>query len=305
MASLAQKLAAWASLNVAMMAAMFALDSGLGPMDEAARFKERVSRGIAALAGASLYLLALLHGDKAKPFAIAGGSALVVSALTDTGLALSSTEREEAAVRWMSAILFGAVTCASAIAGMVGVIRAVQAFVHDWQDPSGERAETVMRQRERVESIMVFAVECLLSAAVIVACVAVVAFFRRPSLHVTRADMSGKVVVITDSCSGRGFLHAETLAHWNAEVIVTCDDEEKAKRSAARLAELSGNPHVHGMLLDLRSIQSIRLFAKAFAENHRHLHVLVNSADAPVSAATSGPDLLTEDGIDSVLQVRL
>ncbi len=308
--SLSLKLAAWGGVVLVLgFATSVALGSGAAPADEAARENERaeLARGLASAASAGLYLVSLLHvdgkGERAKPFAIAGGSASVVAAITYAGLALSSSDREEAAVRGMSAGLFGTVAALSVIAAMVSVIRAMQTAIHDLHDPSGERAEAVMRQRERVESILSIASECLLSAAVILLCVALVAVYRRPSLHVAPTDMMGKMVIVTDSCKGRGFAHAETLARWKAEVIVACDDEEEARRSAEAIVRSSGNPRIHGMLLDLRSIQSVRTFAKSFSDAHRHLHVLVNSADAPVSKATSGPALLTPDGVDSVLQV--
>jgi hypothetical protein len=308
--SLLHKLGAWSgAVLVLSFASSVALGSGAAPADEAARENERteLARGIASAASAGLYLVSLLHvdgkGESARPFAIAGGSASVVAAITYAGLALSSSDREEAAVRSMSAVLFGAVAALSAIAAMVSVIRAIQTVIHDLRDPSGERAEAVMRQRERVESILSIVSECLLSAAVILLCVALVAACRRPSLHVTPTDMTGKVVIVTDSCKGRGYLHAETLAHWKAEVIVACDKEDEARRSAEAIVRSSGNPRIHGMLLDLRSFQSVRAFVKSLSDAHRHLHVLVNSADAPVSEATSGPALLTPDGIDSVLQV--
>ena len=191
------------------------------------------------------------------------------------------------------------------IAAVVGGIRAVQAMVR--MDPYDTALDDgpEMAMRARIEGLVNLAKEWLLAVLILVVLLGAVASYRRPSLHVSRTDMTGRVVIITQSCSGRGFLHAETLARWNAHVTVTCDREPEAKASAARIVEATGNPNVRGMLLDLRSIRSVRAFAARFAETHERLHVLVNSADAPESAATSGPALLTQDGIDSVLQVRI
>ena len=188
---------------------------------------------------------------------------------------------------------------------VVGCIRAVQAMASmDPYDTAAEDSpESVMRRR--IEVLVNLVKEWLLAVLILVVLLGAVASYRRPSLHVSRTDMTGRVAIITQSCSGRGFLHAETLARWNAHVTVTCDSEPEAKASAARIVEATGNPNVRGMLLDLRSMHSVKAFASRFREAHERLHVLVNSADAPESVATSGPFLLTQDGIDSVLQVRI
>ena len=265
-------------------------------------FHERVALAIASTAGCFLLFLALLHEDEKdenrRPCAVVGGSLALAACVVYTGVMLAATDAELAVVRWTAAVLFGAVLSASAIALVVSAIRAFQAFLRGWQD--GEQAEAAMR----VEGVVDKVLEWLLAVVVILVVLAGVAAYRRPSLYVTRTDMTGKVVIITDSCAERGFLHAETLATWGAEVIVACSDEHEAKHSAARIAVSSGNAKVHGMRLDLRSVDSVRDFADGFSQAHSRLDVLVNSADVGVTEATSGENLLTQDGVDSVLQVN-
>lgn len=188
---------------------------------------------------------------------------------------------------------------------VVGCIRTFQtmANVDPYETGAEGSPESVMLQR--IEVLVNLVKEWLLAVLILMVLLGAVASYRRPGLQVSRTDMTGRIVIITQSCSGRGFLHAETLARWNAHVTVTCDSEPDANASAARIVEVTGNPNVRGMLLDLRSFDSVRAFASRFLEAHEHLHVLVNSADATESAATSGPFLLTQDGIDSVLQVRI
>jgi uncharacterized membrane protein YgcG len=180
----------------------------------------------------------------------------------------------------------------------------VYAFVKGWQDPSDEQDEAAMRQRERMDSIVSVVMEWMLAVLVIFVVLGVVAIIRRPNLHVTPTDMAGKVVIITDSCSGRGLLHAQTLAQWKADVIVTCANKTEAESTALGIAMSSENDKVRGMRLDLRSLASVRTFAQDFMKSHKQLHVLVNSADARVSDSTSGNFLLTHDSIDSVVQAR-
>lgn len=236
-----------------------------------------------------------------KPFAVVGSSVTLTATIRFAGLALASTDTELAAVQWLAMLLSGVVALSTIIAVVVLSIRSFQTFVRDWQDPSGLEDEAVLMQRERMEGMFSLVMEWLLAVLVILVVLMGIASYRRPSLHVSRTDMTGKVVIITDSCAGRGFLHAEMLAKWNAEVIVTCADEKEAASSAARIVDASANSKVHGMKLDLLSIGSVRAFAQQFAGTHTRLDVLVNSADVCV---TPGENVLSADGLDSVLQTN-
>jgi hypothetical protein len=303
------KVAAWAVLVAsAIVAAVI-----MGPLETEASeyieidFMQATLFAIVNLAGLSLFLLSVLDGyghvECTRPFAVFGSSVTMAATITYAGLVLASTGDELVNVKWLAMVLYSLIALASAIATVVGGIRALQGFIRNWQDPSGERAEETMRQRERVEGFISLVTEWVLAVVIIIVVLGCVASYRRPSLHVSRTDMAGKVVIITESCSGRGLLHAEALAAWNAHVTVACEDEELAKDTAASITAASGNPNVRGALLDLRSLGSVRAFAKKFADTHRHLDVLVNSADVGVTGKTSGEALLSHDGLDSVLQV--
>jgi len=55
--------------------------------------------------------------------------------------------------------------------------------------------QAVLMQRERMEGVVSLVMEWLLAVVVILIVLVGVASYRRPSLHVTRADMTGKVAM--------------------------------------------------------------------------------------------------------------
>jgi NAD(P)-dependent dehydrogenase (short-subunit alcohol dehydrogenase family) len=111
--------------------------------------------------------------------------------------------------------------------------------------------------------------------------------------------MSGKVVVITGGNAGIGKEAAVGLASLGARVVITSRNEERGRAARDEVVELSGNPEVDVMLLDLASFRSIRSFASAVLAEHDRLDVLVNNAGLILRRRTE-----TEDGFEATFGIN-
>jgi len=114
--------------------------------------------------------------------------------------------------------------------------------------------------------------------------------------HEQIPDQSGRTVVVTGANSGIGLEAVKALARAGAHVVLACRDPRKADaalgavRAEARQASLDVLP------LDLASLASVRDFAKAFADRHARLDVLVNNA-----GVMAIPRRTTADGFEMQL----
>ncbi|PHR58639.1 MAG: oxidoreductase [Robiginitomaculum sp.] len=86
-------------------------------------------------------------------------------------------------------------------------------------------------------------------------------------------DLSGKNYIVTGGYSGIGIHTARALAMAGANVTIPARNKEKAQAS---LAMLSGNIEIADM--DLGDIESVRKFAREYADTGRNLHGLINNA---------------------------
>jgi len=63
-----------------------------------------------------------------------------------------------------------------------------------------------------------------------------------------------------------------------ARVILACRDMDRANKAADEIRKRSGNGNVVVKMLDLASLQSVRVLAKDVQQNEERLDILINNA---------------------------
>lgn len=107
-----------------------------------------------------------------------------------------------------------------------------------------------------------------------------------------------KTIIVTGASSGLGFECARRIAQRPGayRVVLACRSKEKADRAKREIAQVSGNPRIGAMELDVSSLASVRSFAKRFKEeNTTGLAGIV--CNAGVSGTARGA---TSEGFDIV-----
>lgn len=113
------------------------------------------------------------------------------------------------------------------------------------------------------------------------------------------ADMTGKVVAITGTTSGTGYVCARELAKLGATVILL---NRKSKRSEDALSNLNKevpNGHFEAIECDLQSFDSVKQAAHIIKSKYDVLDVLCNNA-----GVMALPDQATMDGYDVQMQTN-
>jgi NAD(P)-dependent dehydrogenase (short-subunit alcohol dehydrogenase family) len=91
-------------------------------------------------------------------------------------------------------------------------------------------------------------------------------------------DQTGKVVVITGANSGLGLESSRLLASKGAMVVMACRDTKKGEEAAVSVRAKVPSASLEVMALDLSSLASIAAFARALAQKHHRVDVLINNA---------------------------
>ncbi|MBC6112998.1 oxidoreductase [Pedobacter fastidiosus] len=107
-------------------------------------------------------------------------------------------------------------------------------------------------------------------------------------------DQKGRTVIVTGGNTGIGYETALALYQAGANVIVACRDKEKAKNAISKMENQKGSGSLEAGILDLASLNSVRLFSERFIEQHEELHLLINNAGVaspPASKTTEGYEL--------------
>lgn len=107
-------------------------------------------------------------------------------------------------------------------------------------------------------------------------------------------DLSGKVIIVTGGNSGIGYEAVKAFAEKGAEVVFTCRNNEKGKKTKASLIEQNPGFKVFPMELELTDLQSIKHFSESFKSKYKKLDVLLNNAGIMMT-----PYALTKDGFES------
>lgn len=91
-------------------------------------------------------------------------------------------------------------------------------------------------------------------------------------------DLTGRVVFVTGATSGVGLEASRILAGAGAHVVLGCREIAKGKDAAADIAESHPGADTELLECDLADLGSIARAARAFADAHERLDVLVNNA---------------------------
>ncbi|EKX47789.1 hypothetical protein GUITHDRAFT_106343 [Guillardia theta CCMP2712] len=98
----------------------------------------------------------------------------------------------------------------------------------------------------------------------------------RPSLHVSRQDLSGKTALVIEGCQGNAFLHAQALASWKAEVVITCHDKSKGDEAVAALRKATNSGSIASFQVDLTDIEDVLQFTERWISSDKKLHILIH-----------------------------
>ncbi len=113
-------------------------------------------------------------------------------------------------------------------------------------------------------------------------------------------DMTGKVVVITGTTSGTGFVCAREVAKKGASVILLNRDSERAEKSLQQLQKDVPEGNFNWIACDLQNFESVRNAMKTIQSNYEKVDVLVNNA-----GVMALKDYATSDGYDVQMQTNV
>ena len=105
--------------------------------------------------------------------------------------------------------------------------------------------------------------------------------------------LKGRIALVTGPRHARSL--TLRLASGGATVVVAMRAEAPARAFAELIAQQSGNPHVHAIVIDLASLASVRRAAAEFIARYQKLHVLVTD-----TTEYPGPFLLAHLLLDTM-----
>ncbi|MGF1469166.1 MAG: SDR family NAD(P)-dependent oxidoreductase [Sandaracinaceae bacterium] len=113
------------------------------------------------------------------------------------------------------------------------------------------------------------------------------------------ADLSGRVVAVTGTTSGTGYVCARELAKLGARLLLLNRESERSTRALARLKEEVPSGTFEAIVCDLQDFESVRAAPRTIRERYDTLDVLCNNA-----GVMALPDQATRDGYDVQMQTN-
>ncbi len=107
-------------------------------------------------------------------------------------------------------------------------------------------------------------------------------------------SQKGRIAIVTGANTGLGLETALALAKKELKVILACRNMSKAEKAKYHILKKAPGADLEIMLINLRSLDSVRDFAKNFLAKYNQLDALINNAGIMVP-----PYLKTEDGFES------
>ncbi len=108
--------------------------------------------------------------------------------------------------------------------------------------------------------------------------------------------MAGKTCLVTGANSGIGKALSLKLAETGATVVMACRDRSRGENASKEIRQVSMNPKIDLLIMDLSSQKSIREGVNVFRSKYEKLDVLINNAGVLLFNKT-----ITEDGIEKTL----
>ena len=112
-------------------------------------------------------------------------------------------------------------------------------------------------------------------------------------------DMTGKVVAITGTTSGTGFICAREVAKKGATVLLLNRQSERSEKALKQLQEAVPGATFEPVVCDLQDFQSVRDAATSIKSKYDVIDVLVNNA-----GVMALKDEATKDGYDVQIQTN-
>ena len=113
-------------------------------------------------------------------------------------------------------------------------------------------------------------------------------------------DMTGKVVAITGTTSGTGYVCAREVAKKGAKVILLNRDSERARKALQNLKKEAPESTFESIVCDLQSFESVQNAVKTIESKYDVIDVLVNNAGVMALV-----DQATSDGYDVQMQTNV
>lgn len=112
-------------------------------------------------------------------------------------------------------------------------------------------------------------------------------------------DMSGKIVTITGTTSGTGYVCAREMAKLGATVLLLNRESDRSTSSLHQLEEEVPDGAFHKITCDLQDFESVRTAIKEINSSFEVINVLCNNA-----GVMALPDQATKDGYDVQMQTN-
>ncbi|TNE87774.1 MAG: SDR family NAD(P)-dependent oxidoreductase [Gammaproteobacteria bacterium] len=103
-----------------------------------------------------------------------------------------------------------------------------------------------------------------------------------------------KTILITGSTDGIGLATAKQIASLGHHVLLHGRNPAKLEEAEREVAQVSGAGQVECYQADLSDLEEVEALAKALAEKHQHLDVVINNA-----GVFRVPNPVTKDGLDA------
>lgn len=115
----------------------------------------------------------------------------------------------------------------------------------------------------------------------------------------TLPDVTGKVIVITGTTSGTGFVAARTVAELGGEAVLLNRPSKRVDTMLSSLKRAVPRGKFASIECDLQSFDSVRTAAEEIRDKYKAIYCLANNAGIMAT-----PDVATVDGYDTQIQTN-